>query len=596
MNASVKSAFYSTFMLWLALCLLLVTSACSQEQKAKVQDAAADLLPGQGKLAGPQPRVDTVYVEKYMAAKPAFKDEIEWGKKFYKERDGRLGWFKNHELVPQTERMLSELNKAGENGLDPKKYRVVDFEQLFAQIKKAPDTTARNALEKEIDVALSATYFNWADDFYRGIVDPREVKNIDWKVKRNKIKLHKALMTILQERESTYPYYEFAPLHPEYDRLRKALANYRAMQRNGGWQPVPAVKKPLRVGDSSSVVPAVRRRLLGFNPDGTPNPAVSNAPVQAVPVSNKPGQPASAAPRESHKYDAELAEAVKAFQQQTGLKSDGRLTPETVNMLNIPLQRRIDQIIVNMERWRWIPKRFEPNYLLVNIPDYHMWVYENGKPALDMRVIVGKTLNATPVFSDKMEYVVLAPYWNVPFSIIDKELRNKLAADPNGTLDRLDMEVVKGYGAKATPVDPTSIDWANLTQDTWKYTLRKRPGPKNDLGDVKFLFPNSQDIYLHDTPHDELFSQAKRGFSHGCVRVEKPLVLAEYLLRNKPGWDMSKIQQTVAEGKEQYVTLPEKLPVYLVYFTAWVDDAGNLHFRDDIYGHDKALAQEYFSA
>ncbi|RAK70274.1 L,D-transpeptidase family protein [Hymenobacter edaphi] len=595
MKSSVQSVFLSTLMLWLAFCLLLVTSACSQEQKEKVQDAAAGILPGKDLTTGPQPHVDTVYVEKYMAAKPAFKNEIEWGKKFYKERDGRLGWFKNHQLVPQTERMLTELSKAGENGLDPKKYKVVDFEQLFAQIKKAPDTTARNALEKEIDVALSATYFNWADDFYRGIVDPREVKNIDWKVKRNKIKLHKALMTILQERESTYPYYEFAPLHPEYDRLRKALAGYRAMQRNGGWLPVPAVKKALRPGDSSAVVPALRRRLLGFNPDGTPSPAVANAPMQAVPVSNKPGQPAATAPRESHQYDAELADAVKAFQQQTGLKADGRLTPETVTLLNVPLQRRIDQIIVNMERWRWIPKRFEPNYLLVNIPDYHMWVYENGKPALDMRVIVGKTLNATPVFSDKMEYVVVAPYWNVPYSIIDKELRNKLAADPHGTLDRLDMEVVKGSGAKATPVDPTSIDWANLTPNTWRYTLRRRPGPKNDLGDVKFLFPNSQDIYLHDTPHDELFSQAKRGFSHGCVRVEKPLVLAEYLLRNKPGWDMSKIQQTVAEGKEQYVTLPEKLPVYLVYFTAWVDDAGNLHFRDDIYGHDKALAQEYFS-
>lgn len=594
MKSSVHSVFFSTVLLWLAACLLLVTSACSQEQQSKVQDAAAGLLPS-GKLGGPQPLVDTVYVEKYMASKPAFKDEIEWGKKFYNERGGRLGWFRNHELVPQTERMLSELNKAGENGLDPKKYKVVDFEQLFARIKEAPDTTARNALEREADVALSATYFNWADDFYRGIVDPREVKNIDWKVKRNKIKLHKALMTILKERESTYPYFEFAPLHPEYDRLRTALAAYRAMQRNGGWQPVPAVKKPLRPGDTSAVVLALRQRLLGFRPDGTPNPAAGGSTeLRAVPVNNRPGRAAAANPART--YDAELAAAVKAFQQQHGLKPDGNLGPETIKLLNVPLQQRIDQLIVNMERWRWIPKRFEPNYLLVNIPDYHMWVYENSKPVLDMRVIVGKTLNATPVFSDKMEFVVLAPYWNVPYSIIDKELRPKLAADPHGTLDRLDMEVVKGSGAKATPVDPGSIDWANLTEDTWRYTLRKRPGPKNDLGDAKFIFPNSQDVYLHDTPHDELFSQTKRGFSHGCVRVEKPLVLAEYLLRNKPGWDMSKIQETIAGGKEQYITLPEKLPVYLVYFTAWVDDAGNVHFRDDIYGHDKSLAQEYFSS
>ncbi|WP_400190645.1 murein L,D-transpeptidase [Hymenobacter sp. B81] len=589
MKSPVQSVFLSTLLLWLTSCLLLVTSACSQEQKSKAQDAASGLLGGR-ELGGAQPRIDTVYVQRYMAAKPAFKDEIEWGKKFYKEREGRLGWFRNHELVPHAERMLGVINQAGKEGLDPKDYRIVDIEPLLAKLKEAADTTQRNALEKEIDLALSATYFNWADDFYRGIVNPREVKNIDWKVKRNKIKLHKALMTILQERESTYPYYEFAPLHPEYDRLRDALARYRSMQRNGGWPTVPAVKS-LRPGDSSAVVPALRRRLLGFKPDGTPNPGVAAA---AVPVASQPGQPA-ARPRESQRYDTELVAAVKAFQEQNGLKPDGRIGPETVRLLNVPLQQRIDQIILNMERWRWIPKRFEPDYLLVNIPDYKLHVVEGGKEVMTMRVIVGKALNATPVFSDKLEYVVLAPYWNVPYSIIDKEMRGNLSRDPVGTLDRLDMEVVKGSGAKATPVDPTSIDWANLTEKTWRYTLRRRPGPKNDLGDVKFIFPNSNDVYLHDTPHDELFNQTKRGFSHGCVRVEKPLELAEYLLRKKPGWDAAKIRETIAGRQEQYVSVAEKLPVYLVYFTTWVDEAGNVHFRDDIYEHDKSLAREYFS-
>ncbi|GAA4385426.1 L,D-transpeptidase family protein [Hymenobacter koreensis] len=573
-------------------CLLLITSACSQEQQDKVQDAASSILPGKGNLGGLPPRIDTVYVQKYMAANPAFKDEIEWGKKFYKEREGRLGWFRNHELLPHAERMLGVINQAGKEGLDPKDYKIVDFAPLLAQLKEASDTTARNAVEKEIDVALSATYFNWADDFYRGTVNPREVKNIDWSIKRNKIKLHKALMTILQERDSTYPYYEFEPLHPEYDRLREALARFRNMQRNGGWPTVPAAKS-LRPNDTSAIVPALRRRLLGFKPDGTANPAEVNAtPVAAT---SQPGQQPAASSRASHRYDTELVAAVKSFQEQNGLKADGNIGSETLRLLNVPLQERIDQLILNMERWRWIPKRFEPSYLLVNIPDYKLHVVENGKEVMDMRVIVGKALNATPVFSDKMEYVVLAPYWNVPYSIIDKEMRAGLSRDPVGTLNRLDMEVVKGSGAKATPIDPTSIDWANLTEKTWKYTLRRRPGPENDLGNVKFIFPNSNDVYLHDTPHDELFNQAKRGFSHGCVRVEQPLQLAEYLLRNKPGWDQTKIQNTIAEGKEQYVSLPEKLPVYLVYFTAWVDEAGNVHFRDDIYGHDKTLAREYFS-
>ena len=175
-------------------------------------------------------------------------------------------------------------------------------------------------------------------------------------------------------------------------------------------------------------------------------------------------------------------------------------------------------------------------------------------------------------------------------------MRPRLAADPVGTLDHFDMEVVKGYGAKAVPIDPTTIDWANLTEKDWKYTLRRRPGPKNDLGNVKFIFPNSNDIYLHDTPHDELFSQTKRNFSHGCVRVSEPIKLATYLLRNKPGWDQTTILDTIARRKEKYITLPKKLPVYLVYFTAWVDKDGNLNFRDDIYGHDQSLAKEYFGS
>lgn len=589
MKSFLRFSFLSTFLLWLTgLSVLTAFVSCSQDQKAQIKDS----LPGAlTKAGGPQPKLDSVYVMKAMTAEPAFKDQLDWGKKFYKERDYRLGWFRNHELVPQAKTMLGVIDKAAEEGLDPKDYKIKDFNKLFADLEAAQsDSTKRNALEKEIDVALSGTYFNWASDFYRGTVSPQEVKNIDWRVKRNKIKLHKALMTILQERESTYPYYEFEPLHPEYNALKKALAGYRALQRNGGWPTIPASTK-LKPGSSSPAVALLRQRLLGGKAEATP--AAGSTPVQ--PVADKSGVAASSpAAAPAQVYDGELVEAVKAFQTQNGLKPDGVVGGETLQLLNVPLATRIDQIMLNMERWRWIPKRFEPNYLLVNIPDYKLHVVEDNEEVLTMKVIVGKALNATPVFSDKMEYVVLSPYWNVPMSIIQKELAPKLVNNPN-YLDHLDMEVVKGSGAKAVPVDPSSIDWSNVNEKNFKYTLRRRPGPKNDLGEVKFIFPNSDDVYLHDTPHDELFNQTKRGFSHGCVRVEEPIKLAEYLLRNKPGWDRQTIQDTIQARKEKYVTLDEKLPVYLVYFTAWVDEAGNVHFRDDIYGHDKALAQQYFS-
>ncbi len=534
---------------------------------------------------GPAPRLDSVYIIRAMQANARFKTQERWARKFYRERQFRLGWFKEHQLVPQAQTMLTVIAKAKDDGLDPKRYQDSNLPKLLTEFKTVQDTARRNALERQIDVTLSGTYFSWASDYYRGVANPRDTKNEAWKVKRNKIKLDHALMTILRERESTYPYYDFAPLHPEYEHLKKALALLRARQQAGGWPILPATTN-LRPGQASPVVGLLRQRLLGT--DAAVPAASPTAPAQVLPVNNTvPAAPAAEA------YSPELVNAVKGFQRDAGLPPTGIVNGETLRQLNVPLTARINQVILNMERWRWLPKKFEPDYLLVNIPEYRLHVYEQGKEALTMRVIVGKTLTATPVFSDKMEYVVLSPYWNVPFSIIENELRAKLIANPH-YLDRLDMEVVKGYGRKATVIDPTTIDWATITQNDFKYTLRRRPGPQNDLGEVKFLFPNSQDIYLHDTPHDELFSQTARNFSHGCVRVEEPVKLATYLLRKDPNWSLEAIQDTIAQRREKYITLKEKLPVYLVYLTAWADANGHAHFRNDIYGHDKALAKEYF--
>lgn len=528
-------------------------------------------------LAGNQPRLDSTYIITTLRANPRFKPQLLAARRFYRERGFRLGWFKNHQLLPQAQTLQNIIAKAKDEGLEPKDYQVSGLNQLLADLEKArADSVRRNALERKIDVALTGTYLNWASDYYRGVANPRDTKSTSWQVKPNKIKLHKALLTFLGERKSRYNYYEFAPLHPEYQQLKKALATYRAQERAGGWPALPTNLK-LLPGQSSPAVGVLRQRLLDSAGGNTP-PAAGAA---------------GAAPR-ALAYDGELVNAVRLFQQDAGLKPDGVVGGETLKELNVPIGARIDQLILNMERWRWLPKRFEPSYLLVNIPEYTLHVIENSKEAFSMPVIVGKVLHETPIFSDRMEYVVLSPYWNVPFSIIENELRDKLVADPKGTLDRLDMEVVKGSGRKAQLVDPASIDWANVTETSFKYTLRRRPGPKNDLGDVKFIFPNANDIYLHDTPHGELFSQSARSFSHGCVRVKEPIKLATYLLRNKPGWDQQTILDTISVRHEKYVSLKEKLPVYLVYFTAWADADGHPHFRDDIYGHDKSLAREYF--
>jgi murein L,D-transpeptidase YcbB/YkuD len=576
--------FRFTSLVWVLLVAALSSIAlqsCGSDTKSRSADGTTQSAESSQVVAGPQPLIDSTYVIKTFQAEPAFKAQLLAARRFYRERGFRLGWFKDHQPVKRAEDLQAIIAKAEEEGLNPKDYQVKDFDKLFGELNQArSDTAKRNALEQQIDVALTGVYMKWANDYYRGIANPRDTKSTSWQVKPNKIKLNKALATFLGDRKSRYNYYEFAPLHPEYDQLKKALATYRAQERAGGWPTLPTSLN-LKPGQSSPAVAALRKRLL----DSAGGEAAASLPADSARHGAVPA---------AYIYDPEVVAAVKLFQKDAGLKPTGIVGGETLKQLNVPIGTRIDQLILNMERWRWLPKKFEPNYLLVNIPEFTLHVIEGDKEAFTMPVIVGKVLHETPVFSDKVEYVVLAPYWNVPFSIIDKELRGKLAANPN-YLDRLDMEVVKGYGRKATVIDPNTVDWANVTQASFKYTLRRRPGPKNDLGDVKFIFPNSNDIYLHDTPHDELFSQSNRSFSHGCVRVAEPIKLATYLLRDRPEWDKQTILDTIATRREKYVTLKEKLPVYLVYFTAWADAAGHPHFRDDIYGLDKKLAKEYFN-
>jgi murein L,D-transpeptidase YcbB/YkuD len=198
------------------------------------------------------------------------------------------------------------------------------------------------------------------------------------------------------------------------------------------------------------------------------------------------------------------------------------------------------------------------------------------------------------VFSDKLEYIVFSPYWNVPASIVVNEFKPKLINDPTW-LERMDMELVSGYGKNAVPVDPYSVDWTAIDEKNFKYLIRQRPGPENPLGDIKFIFPNEHSVYLHHTASETLFSQAQRGFSHGCVRVEKPVELAKFLLSDQPAWDETRIVEAMHAGSEMYQNLKAKVPVYIVYFTAWVDDKGRVHFREDIYGHDRELEKEYFN-
>ncbi|RAU83322.1 L,D-transpeptidase family protein [Pontibacter arcticus] len=527
-------------------------------------------------------KTDSLYILNYISQVPDFKKQKELMYLFYGDRDYKLAWFRGDNLVPEADKFLEAVNNASKEGLDPKQYKLVDFPTLIKQYEEADDSV-KIELQKKIDVGLTASYFHYASDFYTGRVDPKADNTITWDVKKNKIKLHKALQTILRERESTYPYYEFEALHAGYSKLRDKLKEYRTLEQKGGWQKVELGNlKSIKKGDTTQVVLALRKRL---DPFGKLN---VNDPKMRL-------------------YDAQLETQVKKFQALHGLDTDGVVGGHTLKTMNIPVSERIQQIMINMERWRWIPKRMVPKsldqrYIWVNIPEYKLYIYEDedGEPdaeraykkVMEMRVIVGKTMNSTPIFSDKLEYVVLAPYWNVPNSIVEKEIKPKMLNNP-GWLANNNMEIVTKE-KEPKPISESSIDWAGVTEKNFPYMVREKPGPKNSLGSIKFLFPNEYAVYLHDTPADALFAQTERNFSHGCVRVEKPVELAKYLLKGMNEWDESSIRETMNGGEEKWITLPKQVQVYLVYFTSWVDENGDIHFREDLYKHDKKLEQEYF--
>ncbi|GAB3531402.1 L,D-transpeptidase family protein [Pontibacter brevis] len=532
----------------------------------------------------PQATTDSLFVRNYIDKEPEFKEHEDYMFLFYGDRDYNLAWFRDNKLVPETEKFLSVIESAEKEGLNPAKYRIVDIDKMIEEYEQMKSgDSARLALQQEIDVALTASYFNYASDFYRGRFNPQLVGNNSWDVKKNKIKLHKTLQTILRERESTYPYYEFEALHAGYTRLRDKLQEYRKLEEEGGWPKIElGSKKMLKEGDTHAAVLTLRKRL---NPD------------KEYPQNDS----------SLYVYDANLARQVKQFQMLHGLKEDGVVGGNTLTTMNVPVEDRIRQITINMERWRWIPKRLVPKsldqkYIWVNIPEYKMYIYEDPdndpeaereyEKVMDMRVIVGKTMHSTPIFSDKLEYVVMAPYWNVPNTIMAAEIKPKMLSNP-GWLASQNMEVVTKEKNPRT-VSPYSIDWASVTEENFQYRVRQKPGPKNSLGMIKFLFPNEYAVYLHDTPADALFSQTNRDFSHGCVRVEYPVELAKYLLKDQPEWTESKIRSTMTGSEETWVTLPTRVQVYIVYFTSWVDEKGQIHFREDIYGHDKKLEQEYF--
>jgi L,D-transpeptidase YcbB len=440
------------------------------------------------------------------------------------------------------EALVRALADATDDGLRLDAYPI---DALVAALQAVRETRRPTAEQlADADVLLTATWVSLATDLLAGQVEPKGLSQ-EWHIRRDVDAVDSVVAAGVRAARPDSVLAALRPVDPSYDVLRRELARFREIVAAGGWPTVPAGRK-LRPGQSDAPerLAALRERLRveGFGADA---PADSLA---------RPGV-----------YDRALAGRVAEWQARHGIVVDSVLGEGTVKALNVPATYRLGQLAANLERWRWLPRTLGDRYLLVNLPAFRLTAVEGGRPALEMKVIVGKTEDGTrtPVFSDSMETVVFRPYWNVTPDIQAEEVGPRAAADP-GYLAANDMEYYRDGG---------------------ETRIRQRPGEKNSLGLVKFLFPNEFNVYLHDTPNDELFEKDVRAFSHGCIRLEQPDALAEWAL----GWDAAKVYEAMHDGTDdRAVRLPRKIPVYIVYTTAYARD-GVLHFGNDLYDRDAAL-------
>ncbi len=479
-----------------------------------------------------------------------------WGltRQFYQKRGDAPAWIEDRKPRPQMDELIQALQRTDREGLDPALYnasvlsaRRGEAGRGFLSMKGFNQGEAAS-----LDVWLTYLYLQYASDLTSGVADLSHADQT-WQIQDKKSDPLAQLEEALEKNRVAASLDAMTPQHAQYTALRDALATYRQIDQRGGWPAVPAQLK-LKPGQQNAAVPLLARRL-----------AVT-------------GDYTGTAGDTATTYDTKLQESVKRFQRRHGLEPDGVISAATIAQMNVPATQRVRQLALNLERWRWLPADLGARHILVNVPEFRLEVWDHGKVPLSMRVVVGKKDSPTPIFNDEMTYLVFAPYWNVPSDIVKHETVPQALRDP-AFLQRTNMEVLDKSG---NPVDPSSIDADNAGQ----YRFRQRPGASNSLGLVKFMFPNQFNVYLHDTPADSLFARATRSFSHGCVRLEQPEKLAQYVLADQPAWTPERIGAAMRGGQETSVKLTQALPVYLGYWTARVSADGLLQFRDDLYGVD----------
>ncbi len=485
--------------------------------------------------------------------------------RFYRMVDYRPVWVDANGLRSQGHILWRAIMASTGDGLRPDDYLFPSLAQPWTDSVSFSDAIRLSQLKRyvQMDVALTGVMLTYATHLWQGRIESETLAHMGFTTQRTRGRdLPAELAAAVKEDRLPVFIESLRPKQKAYRRLSATLKQYEQIRKSGGW-PAIAPGPSLQLGDQGPRVSALRRRLA------IPNNLTADLPV------------------DDDRYDHGLETAVMRFQRRHGLFPDGVVGWKTLAALSVPVEERILQLQLNMERWRWYPDSFGERYLLVNIPDYTLNVMEGDWTVRRMRAIVGKSRRQTPALSGRMTYLEFNPYWNIPQKIARKDILPKVVSDPD-YLTRQGIRVFDSWDRQARELDPTGIMWENLSAHHFPYRLRQDPSDVNALGRIKFMFPNPQSVYIHDTPGKSLFNRQERHFSSGCVRVETPLDLAQYLLAGQ-GWDRARLEATMMDGRRQTVVLDDPIPVYLVYFTAWVDADGAVNFREDIYGRDREL-------
>lgn len=492
---------------------------------------------------------------------PDFSDYRKHLVNFYEPLNYAFAWSRNGKATPQALAVIALFESADVKGINAVDYDGSRWGARLQALGAHPDDVSLG----RFDVAVSASLMRYISDLHIGRINPRNLR-FELDIESKKYYLPKLLTQIKDAPDPAVMLSQIEPPYEEYRRLQRALAAYRQLAGDAAHEPPLPDDKTVKPGEPYAAAPQLARMLRRVG-----------------------DLPAAAKVDPKHlAYDGALVAAVKKFQSRHGLQPDGVISIKTFKQLNTPLSFRVKQIQWALERWRWAPMEFDTPPIIVNIPEFVLRAWnEKGETQLAMRVVVGKAYShQTPVFAASMQYVVLRPYWSVPPSIQAKELIPKIAASP-GYLARNNYELVTPDGEV---VDADHVDSDTLAKlRSFALQVRQKPGPNNALGLIKFIFPNQNNVYLHSTPSQELFSKTRRDFSHGCIRVEDPVALAQWVLRDQPQWTADAIRAHMKEGDPTQINLPKPIPIMIIYSTASVDETGQVHFFEDIYGHDETL-------